>query len=159
MLKNFLIAIAILFSANVYAADYLDTQYGDDGLEVHIMKTKVNNGVLTVVFAMQNPGSEKIEVPSMPAAQVFFNTADKKFPVLKDAEDKWLASTILYNRYTKSTNRIFTGREDGDTDHTLILEPGKKKVGWVKFEAPQDSDWPVDLNFPGVTPFTLEKPQ
>ena len=29
----------------------------------------------------------------------------------------------------------------------------------MKFEKPNDADWPLDLSLPGVTPFTLQKPE
>jgi len=158
MLKKLFFISLSLLSINTHAADYLDTQYGDDGLEAHIMKATINHNILTIVFAFENTGSETITIPSIPVSQVFYNTNDKKYPVLKDAEKKWLASTIIYNRFTESNSRIFTGREDGDSNHTLAITAGKKKIGWIKFEAPKDSVWPLDLNMPSITPFTVNKP-
>ena len=156
IIKQMLVISAGLFSTIAYSADYLDTQYGQDGLEVHIMKTKINKNIMTVIFAIENTNDTDGEYFALPIPQVFYNTNDKKYPVLKDADGKWLASTI---GYSSSDFDIFLSSNYTSKNHTFELAAGKKKIGWVKFEAPQDSDWPLDLQFPSVTPFTLDKPE
>lgn len=41
----------------------------------------------------------------------------------------------------------------------MRFSSGEKQVGWIKFEAPGDADWPIDLSLPGVSPFTIDKPE
>ncbi|MGH1540404.1 MAG: hypothetical protein ACRBHB_08270 [Arenicella sp.] len=156
MLKKILLLSAILFSANAYSANYIDTQYGENGMEVHIMKVSFNKNIMTVVFAVENTSDEDAVYSAFPIQQVYFNTGNKKYPVIKDAEDRWLASTIAY---TNSKTDIFADKLNSNKYYTFTVKAGGKKVGWMKYEAPQDSDWPLDLSFPGVTPFTINKPQ
>lgn len=156
MLERLVLIASMLFIVPSFAADYIDTQYGPDGLEVHIKKVSTNHNVLTVVFEIENTGDEEVEYLALPVSQVFYNTNDKKYPVLKDAEDKWLASTIAYSNSDVS---IFSHKEDLSEYYTFTLDAGKTKIGWAKFEAPQDSDWPLDLSFPGISPFSISKPE
>jgi len=158
MFKKILLLSAMLFSINASAANYLDTQYGQDGVEVHLLKTKVTNNVLTISFMVENTTGSKVEFKSMVAASVNYTSADKKYPILKDADGKWLASTITYDE-GNSTNSLFTAKESPYTYHFIKLNDKNKRVGWVKFEAPQDGEWPIEVTLPGVSPFTIEKPQ
>lgn len=156
MFKKILLISTLLFSANAHSADYLDTQYGENGLEVNIMKVTFNKNIMTVVFSVENTTDEESVNSAFPIKQVYYNTGDKKYPVIKDAKDHWLASTIAYS--TSKTD-IFADQLNISQYYTFKLKPKGKKIGWMKFEAPQESDWPLDLNFPGVTPFTINKPQ
>ena len=158
MFKKILLLSALLFSVNASAANYLDTQYGQDGVEVHLLKAKVSNNVLTISFMVENTTGAKVKFQSMVAASVNYTSADKKYPILKDANGKWLASTITYDE-SNSKNSLFTSKDSPYTYHYTQLEDKNKRVGWIKFEAPQDSDWPIEVTLPGVSPFTIEKPQ
>ena len=40
----------------------------------------------------------------------------------------------------------------------IYFSKEERQVGWVKFEAPADADWPIDLSLPGVSPFTISQP-
>lgn len=148
----------MLFSVNAIAANYLDTQYGQDGIEVHLLKAKVTNNVLTVSIMVENTTGEEVKFISMVTENVNYTSSDKKYPVLKDADGKWLASTITYST-SNSRNALFTADKSPNQYHTIKLKNKNKRVGWVKFEAPQDGGWPIEVAFPGVTPFTIEKPQ
>lgn len=156
MLKKILIVSMFIFVANVNAA-FLDTQYGQDGVEVHLLKTQVTNNVLTVSFMVDNSSGSTVEFNSMVIASVNYTSADKKYPVLKDANDKWLASTITYDE-SSSNESLFTSKESPFAYHYVRLLEGNKRIGWVKFEAPQEGGWPIEVAFPGVSPFTIEKP-
>ena len=156
MFKKILLISVLIFSVSAHSADYLDTQYGENGMEVHVMKVTFNKNIMTIIFTVENTSDEETSYLSFPIEQVYFNTGNKKYPVIKDANSKWLASTISYS----STKRdIFTDSLDSNSLYTFKLMSRGKKVGWMKFEKPQDIDWPLDLSFPGVTPFTLNKPQ
>ena len=127
MFKKIVLISTLLFSANAFSADYLDTQYGDDGLEVHIMKVTFNKNIMTVVFKVENTGDEEFSYLSFPIKQVFFNTGDKKYPVIKDADRNWLASTIAYSVSEKD---IFSDERDAHSNNVFLLKPkGKKLVG------------------------------
>ena len=157
MFKKTLIILSFLFTVNTQAANYLDTQYGQDGVEVHLLKAKVTNDVLTVSFMVENTSGAKVEFKSMVIGNVNYTSADKKYPVLKDADNKWLASTITYED-TNSNDSLFTAKESAYQYHYIRLADGKKRVGWVKFEAPKEGGWPIEVALPGVSPFTIEQP-
>lgn len=109
---------------------------------------------MTVVFKIENISDQEFNYFSFTIKRVFFNTGDKKYPVIKDAEKNWLASTIAYGSTKKD---IFSDERDTQTYNYFKLKPKAKKVGWMKFEKPQGADWPLDLSLSGVTPFTLQK--
>jgi len=156
MFKKILFISTLLFASSAYSADYLDTQFGDNGLEVHIMKVSINKNIMTIVFAAENTGEDDAEFSSFPVRQVYFSTSDRKYPVIKDTEGLWLASTIAYSN---TDIDLFSHKLNASEYYTFTIKPNGKKVGWMKFEAPQDGDWPLDLTLPGITPFTLNKPE
>lgn len=158
MLKKTIVLVSLfLTSSHTFAANYLDTQYGQDGIEVHLLKATVTNNVLTVSFMVENTTGTEVELKSMVIANTNYTSADKKYPVLKDADGKWLASTITYDA-SHSHSSLFTSKESPFRYHYISLKDKKKRVGWVKFEAPQEGGWPIEVALPGVSPFTIEKP-
>jgi len=111
---------------------------------------------MTIVFAAENTGDQETEYFSFPIRQVYFATGDKKYPVIKDTDGFWLASTIAYS----NTNfDLFSHKTNASEYYTFKIKPNGKKIGWMKFEAPEEADWPLDLTLPGITPFTLNKPE
>jgi len=158
MFKNiFLIISLLLISINSYADNYLDTQFGQDGVEVHLLKVKTSNNVLTISIMIENTTGDKLKFISMVVADANYTSADKKYPVLKDANGKWLASTITYEE-KNADGALFTNKESPFEYHTMKFKKDQKHVGWLKFEAPSDDNWPIELALPGVSPFTIEKP-
>jgi len=157
MLKPLLLISTLLFVQPAFSADYLDTQYGSDGLEVHLKKVSLNHSILTVVIELENTGDQKFKYMSLPVSQVYYNTKDKKYPVVKDTEGKWLASTVAYGRFTDHS--IFIDQTNLSKNSMFEIGAGKKKIAWMKFEAPQESDWPLELNMIGISPFTINKPE
>ncbi|MGH1540405.1 MAG: hypothetical protein ACRBHB_08275 [Arenicella sp.] len=157
MFKKILLLSSLIISGYASAANYLDTQYGQDGVEVHLLKAKVTNNVLTVSFMVENTTGEKVDFKSMVIGSVNYTSSDKKYPVLKDAEGKWLASTITYDE-SWSYDSLFTSSKSPNKLHFIKLADKKKRVGWVKFEAPQEGGWPIEVALPGVSPFTIEQP-
>lgn len=157
MFNKILLVIGMTLASTANATNYLDTQYGQDGVEVHLLKAKVTNSVLTMSFMVENTTGEKVEFKSMVVEAVNYTSSDKKYPVLKDAEGKWLASTITYDE-GNSQDSLFTAKQSPYQYHYVRLGDKKKRVGWVKFEAPQEGGWPIEAALPGVSPFTIEKP-
>lgn len=157
MFKKVVIISLLAFLYPAYAANYLDTQYGQDGIEVHLLKAKVANKVLTVSFMFENSSEEEIKFRSMVIANANYTSTENKYPVLKDVNGKWLASTITYDEKA-SYNSLFTHKESPEEYHHIRFKPGNKRVGWVKFEAPSEDAWPIEVTLPGVSPFTIEKP-
>lgn len=161
--QKFALSIMILFNlhfANAQAADFLDTQFGPEGLEVHLLKAAVSNKVLTIAFMIENSSDSEVKIKNFATDEALFTTADKKYPVLKDTNGFYLASTlakrstqpgvIFYPPISPEGKKFNPG--------SLRFKGKSKKVGWVKFEAPSDDEWPIELSLPGVTPFTISKP-
>ena len=157
MLKKILLITLLALSANVHAVVYLDTQFAQDGVEVHLIKVNVANKVLTVAFMVENSTGNQVKFNSMVVGNANYTSSDRKYPVLKDANGKWLASTITYSN-SGSTNALFTSKASPQSNHYLYLGNKSKRVGWVKFQAPEDNNWPIEVTLPGVSPFTINKP-
>ncbi len=150
----FLAVILFTLSSLTLAREPLDTQYTSGGLETHLLKATVSNGVLTVAFMVENPTDEEIKLhPPFNPNQVEYVARDKRYPVLKDANDQWMLSPL---GETVFNNHLFS--ENDDSNYYVKFRPKEKKVGWVKFEAPPDDAWPIDLALPQTSPFTIEKP-
>jgi len=158
MITKLLLSLFIITAfQQSFAADYLDTQFGQDGIEVHLLKAKNSNNVLTVSFMFENSTGKSVTLTSLVITDANYTSSDKKFPVLKDANDKWLASTVTYEKGS-AKDALFTYSESPNHNHTLYFNDGSKRVAWLKFESPSDEDWPIELTLPGVSPFTIEKP-
>lgn len=154
------IILTLFLIPSSHAVKALDTQYAQDGIEVHLLKANVSHGVLTTSFMFENTSESAVIFESMVVSGAHYTTADKKYPVLKDTNGKWLASTITYNEKPSGSSRaLFTNRDNPSNAHTIRFDGGAKRVGWVKFEAPTDDAWPIELTLPGVSPFTIEKPE
>lgn len=151
-MKRLIFILTMIFTTPAMAADFLDTQYGPDGVEVHLLKASVFNGVLTVAFMVENPTDQKIQMSSMGIDEALYTTQDMKFPVLKDTNGKYLASTITYDEGNVS-GFLFAVAPDKYID--ITIDPGGRKVGWLKFQSPPDDQWPIEVSLPGVTPFTV----
>lgn len=154
-MKRLLLAAALTIAGPAVAGNYLDTQFGPYGWEVHLLKATVANDVLTVAFMIENTGSDGERMDLLDVTEVVYTTSDKKFPVLQDANGDYLASPITYEQSSDDGN-LFRGPDARGS--TIYMSGGEKQVGWVKFEAPGDTDWPVDLSLPGVSPFVIAKP-
>lgn len=151
MFKKILLFCAILFTSHAYANDYLDTQYGDDELALHIIKISFYKEIMTIVFKAENTGDEEKTYKSIKLDDLYFNTGDKKYSVLRVKHGSWVASV------GERRDRLFAGISSGSSEFTLKAKA--KKMGWVKFKTPKESDWPVEMNIPGFAPFVLNKPE
>ncbi len=153
-MKKLLFAALVTFAGPSFADDFLDTQYGPYGWEVHLLRATVANDVLTVAFMIENTGSSSESMDSMDVTEVAYTTNDKKYPVLTDVNGQYLASTITYEQ--NQDGSLF--RAPDIDQNEIYFSKEERQVGWVKFEAPADVDWPIDLSLPGVSPFTISKP-
>lgn len=154
MMKKLLLAAAIAFASPAMSQSFLDTQYGPNGVEVHLLKASVANEVLTVAFMLENTTGDAQTLLSMGITEVAYTTTDTKFPVLRDVNDQFLASTITYEE--NADEFIFAAV--ADNENTIRLSKDERQVGWVKFEAPDASEWPIEVSLPGVSPFTINQP-
>ena len=130
--------ILILGVTLAFAVEPLQTQFGISGdVEVDLIKAKVDDGVLTAVFAYRIIGSKKIEIRSSVAEVYYLDKSEgKKYHVLTDTEDKWIAAPI--DDYARIVVNIPV---DG------------KKLVWFKFPAPPESVEKIDIVLPDALPF------
>ena len=154
MMKRLILAAAIASASPAMSQQFLDTQYGPNGVEVHLLKASVANEVLTVAFMLENTTGSRQSLISLGITEVAYTTADTKFPVLRDVNDQYLASTITYEK--NADQFIFAAV--ADDENTISLDEEERQVGWVKFEAPDASEWPIEVSLPGVSPFTISQP-
>ena len=153
-LKHLFLFLLLALPLTSVSAEYLDTQYTTGGLETHLLKASVSNGVLTIAFMVENPTDEKVELtPPFNPNQVEYVAGDKRYPALKDANDQWMlspfGSTIRGTElFSEKTGTYYYGRFKAEA----------KIVAGVKFEAPDDDAWPIDLALPQTSPFTIENP-
>ena len=153
-MKKLLTAAFLTCAGPTFADDFLDTQYGPFGWEVHLLRATIANDVLTIAFMIENTGSSAESMDSMDVSEVAYTTSDQKFPVLTDVNGQYLASTITYEQ--NEDGNLF--RAPGISQNAIYFSKEERQVGWVKFEAPGDADWPIDLSLPGVSPFTIANP-
>lgn len=154
-MKKLLFIILMMSASPAISADYLDTQYGPDGTEAHLLKASVSNNILTIAFMLENTSDISVKIRSLDIKEANYTTKDTKYPVLQDTNGQYLASTLTYEEGTV-WGYIFAANPD--THILLEIDGGGKKVGWLKFEAPADSDWPIELSLPGISPFTISQP-
>lgn len=93
MKKLFALVAALMIATSAAAQDYLDTQFGPYGWNVHLLRANVANNVLTVAFMIESTSSSAEFMDSMDVSEVAYTTSDKRFPVLVDANGQHLAST------------------------------------------------------------------
>ncbi|KAB7610498.1 hypothetical protein F9L33_14460 [Amylibacter sp. SFDW26] len=146
-MKKLLLALTML-STPAFAADYIDSQTGFDGAEIHIKQIQQRDDKLTLVLEYENTSDDVIEVKGVEFDDVYYITGDKKYPILRDTNGNYVAapqssySCCLFTRNTRS----------------IEIKAKSKKVAWFKFEQPGDNDWPIEFVLPGAIPFVLEKP-
>lgn len=143
MLKS-LMVLMVLAVAPAWAAEPLQTQYHDSGAEVHAIKAKVANGVLTVIVRYQNDTGDEFE-ENFPISEVYYidPAENKKYSVLQDENGKWIANPV------NNHGRIGVVGKDWGMD----VEAGKSKVIWFKFPEPASAGDTINLVVPNVTPF------
>ena len=143
MLRYFM-GLIVLAATPAWAADPLQTQYHDSGAEVHALKAKAADGVLTVIIRYQNDTGGKIE-EDYPVSEVYYidPAENKKYSVMQDENGKWIANPV------NNQGKIgVVGRDWG-----LGIEHGTSKVMWFKFPEPASGGDSINLVVPNITPF------
>ena len=133
-------------SQSIYALEPIDTQIGQDGMSVHLMKAKVSNGVLTASVLFDNDVGTAVTVVRPDLNEIHYVAGTKKYPVLKDTNGDWLASPV------HDESKLF----EKDSSGGLYLSKKRKMVAWFKFPAPPEGTTTIEISVPGVTPFTAE---
>lgn len=136
-------------SQSIYALDPIDTQIGQDGMSVHLMKAKVSNGVLTVSILFDNDSDATVHLIRPDLNEVHYVAGTKKYPVLKDANGAWLASPV------HDTDKLF----EGEYKNNYRLGTKRKLIAWFKFPAPVEDAISIEISVPGVSPFTADLAQ
>lgn len=144
---HFIALLCLLFAASsVYALEPIDTQIGQDGMSVHLMKAKVNNGVLTVSILLDNDTDGAVSLIRPNINEIHYVAGSKKYPVLKDSNGAWLASPV------HDEDNLFEGRHNG----AYYLPQKKKVVAWFKLPAPPEGTTSIEISVPGVSPFSAD---
>jgi hypothetical protein len=131
---------SLLFSVvpSIYAADVIQTQPATEGdMEVDVTKASVKDGILTVLLAYRNKGTEEARA-YFDASTVYYidEKEKKKYHLLKDNKGVYVASPLT------SSGNI-----------NVIVKPGGKVISWFKFPAPPAAGVKINLVIPNVVPF------
>lgn len=128
------------------ASSAIETQMAMSGnVEVDVVKADVREGILTVVIAYRNNGTEKAEI-QYPLRDVYYieDLEKKKYQVLKDSQRNWIAAPVARN---------MIAIEGGISARPVGVPPAGKTVVWFKFPAPPNNVQSVNLVIPNVLPF------
>lgn len=114
-----------------------DTEW--DGVTVEIQSATRGEGDVTIKFKYTNSGSKAAELyhsnyghDNLAELVYYIDPKNKKkYTVIKDAEQKPLASLM----------------------HSIKLEPGASKAGWCKLPAPPADVTSITVVLPGAAPF------
>ncbi len=142
--KSFITIVMFLFIVLLgtsWAQDCLQTQMSSDAnLEACLLEAKVSRDVLTIKVILENTSDEKI-TPKFYYEDVYFTDVGekKKYSPLKDSEENYIAGPKADDQHG--------GRFWYD------IEPGKKKIFWVKFPAPPEDCSSIDVFVPEIMPF------
>ena len=126
-------------SASTSPSQKADTEW--DGISVELTSvTRGDGDMITIKFKYTNSGSKKANIGNLGqfghdnmATHVYYVDAKnkKKYLVVKDAEDKPIASNMQY----------------------FELEAGASRSGWAKFPAPPAGVDKITVYLPGAPPF------
>jgi len=167
-LATLLVAITFSLSSNLFAQEkktpmaYVDvnektepkqnigtpppiTEMTMDGrFDVTLKKAKVQNDVLTIVLVYKNTG-DKTEKFSFPLKSVYFidNKDNKKYHVLKDEKQVWIAAPICGDFINTPTACFRQG---------VNVDAGKMQMVWFKFPAPPQGNT-INIVIPDSVPF------
>lgn len=140
------ILFALIFTGPVLAAEPIQSQMGPEDTELDLLQAKLNGKVLSVVLKVTAPADRSIQRVFFKLDEIFYIDAEqnRKYHILKDEKDKWLAGP-LYGVMGKKDKYLF------GIDY---LREGKSGVLWMKFPAPLGDNPKIELNIPGVVPFS-----
>lgn len=115
-------------------ATAIQSQPGPDGSQLDLLKVAVTGDILTVTLRCSSGERINSESFRVPDISVIDDATAQRISVLKDNEDKWMASNV-------SGDRIGVACEQ---------KPG---ILWAKFPAPPATSKTVSINLPQVAPF------
>ena len=72
MMKRLILTAAIASASPAMSQQFLDTQYGPNGVEVHLLKASVANEVLTVAFMLENTTGSRQSLISLGITEVAY---------------------------------------------------------------------------------------
>jgi hypothetical protein len=125
--------LAVLFAVGSWehvacAAGPIQTQMVRGDIEVDVIKAAVREGILTVVLAFRTTGTAGAQVRApLDATYYLENSEKKKYQVLRDSKDAWIAAPVNFGQLWFDMN------------------PGEQKPAWFKFPAPPDRAKTIDL--------------
>ncbi len=125
----------------VAAADPIQVQLSTDGnLEASLIGVKIRSEVLTVKVIIQNTSDRKVTC-RFEFRQVYYTDLKerKKYFGLKDSKGAYIAGP----KFDTAVGGRFWFK----------LQPGEKRIMWVKFPAPPPTTESIDLFIPGFLPF------
>lgn len=123
------------------SADAIQTQMSMSGdLDIDVVKASILDKVLTVVLAYRNNGDIKVNI-KYPVDEVYFidDIEKKKYHVLKDSKNEWIAAPKWRGSHTDYTSFKITS--------------GGKQLVWFKFPAPPAAAKTINLVIPDALPF------
>ena len=120
------------------AADIQSQIITDANAEV--VKAQVNNGIMTLIVMFRNTSDRHLKYDLNTKETYYFDkVANKKFRMLKDSKQQWVASDVSY--HTASSSIRFKVPKQG------------QKLVWMKFPAPAGDVEEIDFAMPGILPF------
>ncbi len=123
-----------------YAAGIQTQMTTDANAEVDVVKAQVNDGIMTIIVMFRNTVDKRLEYDLNTAETYYIDkAANKKFHMLKDSKEQWVASDVSY--WTSSSTFKFKVPKNG------------KKLVWMKFPAPAEGVETIDFSMPGILPF------
>ncbi len=128
------------------SSSVIQTQIAMSGeIEVDVVKANVRDGILTVVLAYRNTGTQSTGIQYR-LKDVYYieNSEKKKYQVLKDSQDNWIAAPVA---------RGMIAIEGGTSARAVEVLPKGKTVVWFKFPAPLNNVQTINLVVPNVLPF------
>lgn len=128
------------------SSSVIQTQIAMSGeIEVDVVKANVRNGILTVVLAYRNTGTQSTGIQYR-LKDVYYieDSEQKKYQVLKDSQDNWIAAPVA---------RGMIAIEGGSSARAVEVLPEGKTVVWFKFPAPSNNVQTINLVIPNVLPF------
>ncbi len=139
--------LLLALSSLVLAMEPIETITTPRGHELHLVKTSVKDDILTLYFMIENTSDEEISDRVIDVSAIEYIANGRRYPVLKDADSNYVASPYgPYELFYSSGNDSFK------------IDPGERVIGWLKFEAPVEDAWPLEISMPEMLPFSVEKP-
>ncbi|RLB05593.1 MAG: hypothetical protein DRG59_00660 [Deltaproteobacteria bacterium] len=135
------VLFVLVFISFAWALDAPLTQLSTDGnFEGALLRCSVRDNVLTIQVSFKNLGQQRLSY-AFPFADVYYTDIKnkKKYYPLKD-----------------SGGRVLAGPAHdwiGGGNFEQWIDPGTKRIFWIKFPAPPETTDSIDIYIPGMLPF------